>query len=995
MVVAEDMSADAIAPDASVDVGMPDARPPDVQPPDMGPPPSPIVISEVMAKNDGAWVDEVGETDDWIEIHNRSDEGVSLAGWRIGDDPEQLHPVPAFNTLHENHTLQPGGYAILWADNQLEQGPTHLPFKVSSSGETLYLVAPGRVAADTVEVGPSQPNDVWARFGDEWSRCQYATPRRANGDTCGPPPPPEVPEEVVFEEYIWSDPWPFPPTPLAVTEVALRPAAFIEVLNTGAEELELREFQLRLSAHRPGERWPMRDAGVLFDWPVERLAPGARAVVEVMAAHVVELADNEYEGVLSLWAEGRNFPVERIDFMAWPRDAALTRQPDASGRHRFCAELTRGSANDACAPLATRTIGNRLRHLRTPGDFNALAEGGTAVGIASVKWVMDLEAGGVVHLLSTDWDLHYTFVRENIDGEPHLDRCDANENQVFVAGWRAFSEINYVEVEGRRYLLGTLVHHGGSDLRTVEYTGGDRIIATQMRRGFFGVGAHLQTPQRWFIRAQSPRQIGELEEIDGEAPMVGPGAPFRGVTYQALTATVGYGVLTFVPGDALETTPLGPQVIVVTDQVPNDIALTAGLITEAFQTPLAHVNLLSRNRNTPNMALVNARQDPRVAPFLGELVRLEVAGASFEITAARPAEAEAFWESRRPDGDPAQPRLDVEVRGVQPLAEHNIDSLPAIGAKAAQLAELARVESDREGCEGSVLTPLAPMAIPLAHSLDHYRLSGAFDLLDTLRADPDFRTNPRARAEGLAQVRERVMAHPVEAALLAEVEAYVMANYGEARTRFRSSSNTEDLPGFSGAGLYTSSSGQIGDESRRIDDAIRTVWASLWLARGYDERDYHNIAQDGVAMGVLVHPAFLSERANGVGISRNVLQPIREQYYLNIQIGEASVTNPAPGVGTEQVLYDFRRQPRLRYLARSTLTEGGPVFSSEEIVEVACTLREINDHFRPLIDPGRDNRWFAMDIEFKLLGEGRDLLVKQARPYSFGAAAVPDDCREL
>ena len=107
------------------------------------------------------------------------------------------------------------------------------------------------------------------------------------------------------------------------------------------------------------------------------------------------------------------------------------------------------------------------------------------------------------------------------------------------------------------------------------------------------------------------------------------------------------------------------------------------------------------------------------------------------------------------------------------------------------------------------------------------------------------------------------------------------------------------------------------------------------------------------------------------------------------------MTNPAPGVGTEQVLYDFRRQPRLRYLARSTLTEGGPVFSSEEIVEVACTLREINDHFRPLIDPGRDNRWFAMDIEFKLLGEGRDLLVKQARPYSFGAAAVPDDCREL
>ena len=51
------------------------------------------------------------------------------------------------------------------------------------------------------------------------------------------------------------------------------------------------------------------------------------------------------------------------------------------------------------------------------------------------------------------------------------------------------------------------------------------------------------------------------------------------------------------------------RMIVLTDDVPNDIPFVGGLITEAFQTPLAHVNVLSQNRGTPNAALLNARQD--------------------------------------------------------------------------------------------------------------------------------------------------------------------------------------------------------------------------------------------------------------------------------------------------------------------------------------------------------------------------------------------------
>lgn len=956
--------------------------------PDMAVPADPLMITEFMAKNDGAWVDEIGETDDWIELHNNSAQPLSLAGYRIGDDPQNRTALPPL-------TLSPGAYVIFWADDDLDQGRFHLPFKLSSGGEGVYLWAPDGTQIAGIEYGPMAPNESWQWYPGGGAICRWATPDRANGDACGPPPPPEAPEVVTFDDYTWSDPWPFPATPLVITELALRPAGFVEVLNSSAEPVDLRDFTLRLGPHAPGIDWPDRQTGAALALPAASLSPGERIAIPVEPADVAPIAaDPLFEGVLTLWTPARNFPVDRVDFMHWPEGAALTRVPDATGRHRFCAALSRGAPNVECDPLPARAIGNRLRHLRTPSDFSALAEGGVATGIASVKTIVDMQAGDTVHLISAEWDLHYTFVREIIDGAPHLDRCDPDQNAEHLVGWRRFSAENYTRLDGRRYLLGTLVHHGGPDLRTAEFTPGDLITGPWVRRAFFSVMARVQQPQRWFLRPQSPQQIESFEGIEGQAPMVGPNAPFRGLTYQPLTETVGYGVLQFVPVDELDTAPLGAEVIVVTDQVPNDIPLTGGLITEAFQTPLAHVNLLSRNRNTPNMALPDARTDPRLAPLFGELVRLEVAGAGFTIERANPAEAQAFWESRRPDGPPLMPRLDTRLRGITPLAERGLADLPRVGAKAAQLAELARVISRRADCPGPVLTPDRPMAIPVVHSLEHYQASGAAALLAQWEARPEF-GDPAIRAMALAEVRAAVRNHPVEPALLAATEAYLRDTWGEGvRVRFRSSSNTEDLPGFNGAGLYTSISAELGDADRSVEDALRTVWASLYNARAYDERSYFNIARDGVAMGVLVHPAFLSERANGVGISRNVIEPTRTDAYINVQKGEATVTNPAPGVSTEQLLYRYRRSPRIARLGESSLSDG-PVLSDAEIANAACVLRAIHDHFEPLIDPAGETEWFAMDIEFKLLGAARALLVKQARPYSFGAREVPVDCREL
>ena len=47
--------------------------------------PDAIQINELMPKNDGAWIDDALEADDWLELVNTSDAPASLLGYTISD----------------------------------------------------------------------------------------------------------------------------------------------------------------------------------------------------------------------------------------------------------------------------------------------------------------------------------------------------------------------------------------------------------------------------------------------------------------------------------------------------------------------------------------------------------------------------------------------------------------------------------------------------------------------------------------------------------------------------------------------------------------------------------------------------------------------------------------------------------------------------------------------------------------------------------------------
>ena len=98
---------------------------------------------------------------------------------------------------------------------------------------------------------------------------------------------------------------------------------------------------------------------------------------------------------------------------------------------------------------------------------------------------------------------------------------------------------------------------------------------------------------------------------------------YEAVDFQPLNLATSIGRLRFCrAADLAVSEYLSFRDIVVLDTVPNDLAVTLGIITEEFQTPLSHVNVLSQTRKIPNMALRNAFTDPKLRALEGKWVQV-------------------------------------------------------------------------------------------------------------------------------------------------------------------------------------------------------------------------------------------------------------------------------------------------------------------------------------------------------------------------------------
>ena len=98
-----------------------------------------LVINEFLSINNSVLMDDAGEYDDWIELYNNSDHDIDIGGLYISDDLEDPDAWHIPKSDPEETTIAPGGFILLWADKEPEQGLLHTGIKLDGDGESICL----------------------------------------------------------------------------------------------------------------------------------------------------------------------------------------------------------------------------------------------------------------------------------------------------------------------------------------------------------------------------------------------------------------------------------------------------------------------------------------------------------------------------------------------------------------------------------------------------------------------------------------------------------------------------------------------------------------------------------------------------------------------------------------------------------------------------------------------------------------------------------------
>ena len=99
---------------------------------------------------------------------------------------------------------------------------------------------------------------------------------------------------------------------------------------------------------------------------------------------------------------------------------------------------------------------------------------------------------------------------------------------------------------------------------------------------------------------------------------------YQNQVFQCINPAESYGYLVKIKTDEIAGSDLNPRDIVILDSIPINIPVIGGIITTERQTPLSHINVLSRNRNTPNLYHRNAWTDPLFCDLVDKLVYFKV-----------------------------------------------------------------------------------------------------------------------------------------------------------------------------------------------------------------------------------------------------------------------------------------------------------------------------------------------------------------------------------
>ncbi|MDL5036239.1 PEP/pyruvate-binding domain-containing protein [Comamonas resistens] len=632
-----------------------------------------------------------------------------------------------------------------------------------------------------------------------------------------------------------------------------------------------------------------------------------------------------------------------------PAHALVVRKPSAY-------DSGAGSPVDASgnrtSPASLGLLGNRA-------DFDRLArvyDAGSANAMPHLLFVIDRQSKPAkIYFINTP---RYAF---------HEDFLHAKH--LLPPGKQALNR-NYREPD-RRFILGTLSWQPMLKDYSYEFWEGDQLTPQLLQTTANALKTSFFAPVRFKANSTLHEAVAQTAGIEAvtQAQLLGS------QTFLPLNQGRATGRLRILSA-AEAVSDLKPQDIVLLREVPISLPPVAGIVTERPSTVLSHVNLLARGWGIPNAYVQEAAE--QYAPFNGQWVHIDVQPSGMQLRAATDAErqaAEKNFQNKPANGNRVLIKPDLKRSDLIPLTSLRSTDRQRCGAKAANLGE---IQSARLA---DVIVPDG-FCIPFAAYADFMRGNGLAERIARMRQQPGFATDAGVRRQALSALQAEIEQWPVSPPVADAWAKRWASQLGSQGVFVRSSSSSEDLPGFSGAGLYTTVPNVR--SSADLAAAVRKVWASVYNFEAWEARQAAGIDDQQVVMSVFVQKA-VDSTASGVMITRDPFDAARRY---------ASYIAAKRGIGirvvegkrvAEQILYNSRSKA-VQVLNRSDdnvalqldnaggvrevpVAAGRAVLSDELVQRLARAGAGIKQRFG-----GRDQ-----DIEWAVQGD--QLIILQSRPF--------------
>ena len=602
----------------------------------------------------------------------------------------------------------------------------------------------------------------------------------------------------------------------------------------------------------------------------------------------------------------------------------------------------------AATPVKTQTPA--LSAIRSRADFDLLSrvyEQDSEYEIPHVLFLIDREDNNRTDYINTPkYRLHENYLAEILKPMP-------TRKELF----------EQYRSPNRRFLFGTISWQNSTQEYVYEFWEGDKITPELLKLAEGRLKDSFFAPLRYKTNSLWQETVAAQSKI----PFVTQESLIQNFPYLPLHRGKAVGTLRVITQED-DLYDVGADDIIILKEVPLALPPVAGIISEKPSTALSHVNVLARGWGIPNIYLKDAEKI--LSPYIGRRIELAADAKQYRVAQTnRNTAAKTFSDGL------SLPQPDTADYNLRPLANLRREDSRYCGSKAANLGHIRAHIAGSNVPDG--------FCIPFAYyraMMDKLGINAA----TLAQIETQSGGDNRKRRTALLALQKKITDAEVPSEWKRTWAEQWRSQLNSKGVFVRSSSNSEDLPNFSGAGLYTTVPNVTGENA--LAEAVKQSWASVFNYSAYEARRIAGLPHDSVKMSVFVQQSINAD-LSGVLVTVNPYDTAQKNTsYIAAKRGLGIRVVEGKRVA-EQAVYN-RRNDAVQSLSSSNETTALQLDENGGVREVPITGGNVMNHdqIRRLDQAGQQIKQLfgngEQDIEWAFAG-GK-LVILQARPYLNG-----------